>query len=224
MSSTGRGGQRREDDFYATPGWAAAAILRRVGPLAGKRILEPSAGDGAIVRELLSAGAHPDMIAAVEPNAERFASVSARVRESHCCAFEEYDALGYRFDLVVANPPFADAQAHVEKAISLLTPGGLCVALLRLSFSCSKKRKPFRAAHPFDMFIHARRLSFITDECPAELPPVQVALPGFDDEIDDDNGAVAGATDSADYAWFWYGTTPDGIPCGGRFEMIEEGP
>lgn len=70
MSSTNRGGYRMADDFYATPTWAVDAVLRRL-LMPGLRILEPSAGRGAIVRALLAHGADPALITAVEPHEGR---------------------------------------------------------------------------------------------------------------------------------------------------------
>lgn len=44
---------RRQDDFYATPAWQTRALLARLRPFTPReRVLEPAAGDGAIVREL----------------------------------------------------------------------------------------------------------------------------------------------------------------------------
>ncbi len=207
MSSTSRGGERSADDFYATPPWCTDAMLRRIGPLAGKRILEPSAGDGAIVRRLLAAGADAAHVLAVEPDEARAYCVerSEGVDVWHS-TFEGW-ARGETehgfpdiFDLIVMNPPFTLAQEHVELAISLLAPGGLCCALLRLAFACSKKRSAFRAAHPFDLLILASRPSF-----------------------------TGGGSDSADYAWFMFGHREIAGPrrdveaTGGRFEIVNEG-
>jgi hypothetical protein len=49
MSSTNRGGQRSEADNYPTPAWLVDRLLEAC-PLPGGRWLEPSAGDGAIIR------------------------------------------------------------------------------------------------------------------------------------------------------------------------------
>ena len=55
MSATGRnlpGAERHADDFYATPPWCVEALLRGSNLPSG-RWLEPTAGDGAIVEEVL---------------------------------------------------------------------------------------------------------------------------------------------------------------------------
>jgi hypothetical protein len=83
-----------------------------------------------------------------------------------------------KFDLVVMNPPYSEAQAHVEHAIRHLKPGGTCAALLRIGFACTKKRRAFRVGHPFDFYPLATRPSFHGKE---------------------------GGTDSCEYAWFVFG-------------------
>ncbi len=200
MSSTSRGGERIADDFYATPAWCTDALLRRIGPLKGKRILEPSAGDGAIVRRLLAAGA--DRVEAVEADHDRYRTIVSPV--VYWGRFEDVSNVltipgADGFDLIVMNPPFALALEHVELAISLLAPGGICCALLRVAFACSKKRAAFRAAHPFDLLVLASRPSF-----------------------------TGGGSDSADYAWFLFGERTVGRSVfgpmtGGHFEIAEEG-
>lgn len=219
MSSTNRGGERAADDFYETPAWCVRAILFHLPALAGRRILEPSAGRGAIVRELLRAGATD--VDAVEIDAARLGAVSVigtvdeRIRQQAAdwrgegpvrgggigvllrgdflrLSAEDFSA---PFDLVVMNPPFAAAQEHVEHAISLLAPGGTVAALLRLAFCVSAKRAAFRAAHPFDLYPLASRPSFTPD----------------------------GKTDSADYAWFLLHAPPfrEARERGGRFAVLE---
>lgn len=206
MSATGRGGERSADDFYETPAWATDALIRRIGPVVGKRILEPSAGAGGIVRRLIAAGAKPDDITAIEVDearAERcglmlncFGAVHGRFEEwVYGPLGEAARSLTARFDLVVMNPPFSLAEEHIRLAILLLAPGGLCCALERLAFGCSRKRAAFRKAYPYDKIELACRPGFTPD----------------------------GGTDAADYAWFLFGTRADGSPCGGRFEVAEEG-
>lgn len=50
MSATNRGGERSPADFYATPPWCVARLFETDPFLFGEDFLEPSAGDGAIVR------------------------------------------------------------------------------------------------------------------------------------------------------------------------------
>lgn len=51
MSATGRGAERRADDFYETPGWCTRAIRTRLDVFPNSVVLDPCAGTGAILRE-----------------------------------------------------------------------------------------------------------------------------------------------------------------------------
>lgn len=157
MSSTGRGGERHPDDFYATPAWAVRSILPHLD-LTGS-ILEPSAGDGAIVKVLLGAGVSPACIRAVELDAERAAVVPCRTE----CA----DFLGrfpaepvYQPDLILGNPPFSLALEFIEEALRVAGGRGTVCFILRLAFLESQKRAAFHRAHPADLFVLPRRPSF----------------------------------------------------------------
>jgi len=196
VSSTGRGTERQDDDFYETPAWAVRAVLKHLPRLAGRRILEPSAGRGAIVRELIANGASPEMITAVEPNEERAEMVRARGVQAVARPFESYGrpALG-SFDLIIMNPPFSLAEQHIRLACEREWQGGplhsqgKVAALVRLAFLAEgKKRADFRLTRPHDRVELARRPAFIN-----------------------------GKTDSCAYAWGLWGEG-----CGGRFWTHEE--
>ena len=151
VSATGRGGARRKDDYYATPGWAVDAILPFL-PLDG-RVLEPAVGEGAIVARLVAAGVARDRVTAIELDAARAAMSGARAA----------DFLGFaaatpeRFELVVTNPPFRLAREFCDAAFRLAPTVAM---LLRLNFIASKARAPWHRAHPADLYVLSRRPSF----------------------------------------------------------------
>ncbi|MEU7905281.1 class I SAM-dependent methyltransferase [Actinoplanes sp. NPDC049118] len=108
---------------------------------AGSRVLEPSAGDGQLVRAILEANDEIQVVA-IEPNTERAALVGGhggRVTVVNT-SFEEYAASAgkdARFDAVVMNPPFtlpgqraAVWIDHVMLAWNMLEPGGRLVAVV----------------------------------------------------------------------------------------------
>jgi hypothetical protein len=196
---------RNPDDFYATPAWATRAILRAAFPNAPSRLLDPAAGDGAILavaREMM-----PDTrLTAFEINAThdrkyaKFASVTGvdadgfmvarhqscltRAMQGGHVVFRDSlatppwkDETGQRFDLILANPPFKLAMEFLERALAEVEFGGEVAFLLRLCFLASMKRAAFHRSHPCDIYILPKRPSFTPD----------------------------GRTDSADYAWFVYG-------------------
>lgn len=162
-------------DFYATPAWVTEAILPHL-PLGAARILEPSAGEGAIVRALLAAGVPGDRLLAVEIDARRARLVPCQVVEADFLTAQPWDA-SHRPGLVIGNPPFSLAQEFVEHALEVVAPGGTVAMLLRLAFLESAKRLDLHRSKPADLYVLPSRPSFTSN----------------------------GKTDSAAYAWFVWG-------------------
>lgn len=82
MSATNRGCERKAYDFYATPPETVRAFLANFdGISAGDRILEPSAGNGQIVKVLREGGARATVL---EP------------RRSSCCGTMSSSELPYK--------------------------------------------------------------------------------------------------------------------------------
>ena len=88
MSATNRGCERKAYDFYATPPETVRAFLANFdGISSGDRILEPSAGNGQIVR-VLREGGYDNRIDAVELRPEERGTLEAdrkstRLNSSH---------------------------------------------------------------------------------------------------------------------------------------------
>lgn len=111
-------------------------------------VLEPSAGDGSLVRALFaSVPADRLDVLAVEPDQDRAAALKENVKgrgapvSVHVRTFEDFAAwykptLLRRFDLVVMNPPYSVPGSralwleHVRLAWELLAEGGQLVAIL----------------------------------------------------------------------------------------------
>ncbi|MFG1249998.1 hypothetical protein [Xanthobacter flavus] len=131
--------------FY-TPPDLAAHLVERAAITAGERMLEPSAGRGALAAPATGAGALVDCIeidpanVAALTEAEMFASV--RRADFLACDVVSERAWGAAapgafpgYDLVVMNPPFAGGADidHVTRAIGLLRPGGRLLAVMSAS-------------------------------------------------------------------------------------------
>ena len=163
MSAAGRslaaetGHVRHSDDFYATPRWCTRSLLQTLKLTNGLRVLEPAAGEGAILVELLAA--NPRMkVQGVEIDNER------RKRAATLCptanaSFLEWKAKA-KFDLVVTNPPFALAMEFVQASLPILATNGTCAMLLRLNWLASQKRASFLTRHCPDVYVLPRRPSF----------------------------------------------------------------
>ena len=143
--------------FYATPSDVAADVMRRVysGP---RRILEPSAGEGALLEAIRSkfGGWHKDWHCdayEVHPGRARTAAdrlaVDPRISVRVANFLEvEPPAEGKLYDAVVMNPPFAGTHwiNHVRHAWDFLGSGGELVAVLpaNAEFGASKRHDEFR--------------------------------------------------------------------------------
>lgn len=142
---------RAENDFYRTPEWASQAIVRRLQEqLHPRRILEPAAGDGALLASLRAAWPEATIDAYdVEP---RHPSVVKRDFW--------FDDTPQRYDLVMTNPPFSHAMEFVRYGLSKLDEGGRLVLLLRLAFLESEERASFFKRNEPDVYVLSARPSF----------------------------------------------------------------
>jgi hypothetical protein len=151
---------RTAEGFVPTPPEVALDMVRNYTDLmdlgAGWRVLEPSAGDGALIRAILEVQ-YDCTITAVEPNVDRAAKIPADERIALVVStIEDFadDVIfndGELYDLVVMNPPYAlpgvpnPWAAHVQYAWSLLKPGGQLVAIVPGSIE-------WRQGHLFEEF------------------------------------------------------------------------
>ena len=142
--------------FYETNEETAARLLDRVG-LAyltkenpGLRVLEPSAGMGALadaVRKECGVRSH-----CVEVDAGRAAILRSKgytTTQADFLTLKPTDIPGGLFDVVVMNPPFDRGRDcdHVRHALQFLKPGGRLVAIMSASAEISEdsRRASFRA-------------------------------------------------------------------------------
>jgi len=162
---TGRRDQREGTDYYATPEPIGLKMVEFADIKPGEKVLEPSAGHGAISRYL----PEDTMRTLVEPSsslASRAALTSpgARVVVDR---FENLDTGANKFDAIIMNPPFGSggktAIEHLEKAAKHLKNGGRIVALLPRGGAADKRM------HAFMQSDAAKGLRTVAD---FYLPPV----------------------------------------------------
>lgn len=146
--------EKNPDAFFETPP-EVVAMVRDAAIVDDYpddlRILEPSAGRGAISRALRDAMPAGAMLDTAEVNPERAAILRRDGFTVHEGDFLSYSAEPY--DVIAMNPPFAvtgDATAwitHVRHAITLLAPGGRLVAIVPrgIEFRQDKKHAALRA-------------------------------------------------------------------------------
>ncbi len=115
---------KKESQSFFTPEEEAYAVCRDAGPLEGRRVLEPSAGDGALADVARAAGAKVTVVENYRPNALVLKEKGYDVIEEDFLSLSP-DDLGL-FDAIVANPPFSNNQdiEHVTHMLKFLKPGG----------------------------------------------------------------------------------------------------
>ena len=130
------------DRYYTPPALALAtvdAVLARTPLGSDAAVLEPSSGGGAFVDALAERGLLSVDTVDIDLGARRGAS-------HHVVDFLLWET-ERRYSLIIGNPPFGEAQAHITKALSLLEPDGILAFLLPMPFWCSIERAPWWPTH-----------------------------------------------------------------------------
>lgn len=144
------------DSFYPTPQWLAYRMVGLTELFGGDCVLEPSAGSGALVEEIIAkiepyiSHIQPIKITMVEvyPKArqillDKFAAFNDSQSEPWIALADEGDFMAFdppdnewspggKFSTVIMNPPFSNRQdvKHVKRAYDLLEDGGRLVAVV----------------------------------------------------------------------------------------------
>lgn len=117
-------------DYFATPEPLGYKIVEWANIQKGEKVLEPSAGHGAIARWF---GSDTENVM-IEPS-EKLASVAQMSARGNVIRqrFEDYH-IGNKFNAIVMNPPFGrggkTAIEHIAKAFGHLRDGGRIVAIV----------------------------------------------------------------------------------------------
>lgn len=157
MSATNRGTVRNPHDYYGTPAWCVRRIVESGALPMGWRWLEPSAGDGAIIRAVNeSARLRPGWLAC-ELRDECRAPLVATGAIVAIGDFLGEPQIAGRFACAILNPPFSDALAFVQRC---LTVADTVCALLRLNWLEGDDRAPWLREHAPDVYVLPNRPSF----------------------------------------------------------------
>lgn len=125
---TGKIDSARDDfEYFPTPPAVVAELIVRADLRGGLRVLEPSAGQGAIVHEVEKV-CHVDCIELMPKN------LAILTRLGYAASGGDFLTLPVTpiYDRVVMNPPFsrqADIK-HVQRALEWLRPGGRLVSVM----------------------------------------------------------------------------------------------
>ncbi|MDC3214513.1 SAM-dependent methyltransferase [Pseudoalteromonas distincta] len=165
MSSTNRGTQRNADDYYVTPHWLIHDFIDAFAENNNfhfdkeeyPRVLDPSAG-GCDKYPM----SYPTVL-----EQEGFIVESWDIREDSRANLTGVNFLNVpsyesrKYDMIITNPPFNQAQAFTEHALEMVKEGGLVIMLQRLNWLGSQKRKPMWQKLPLAaVYVHSKRPGF----------------------------------------------------------------
>jgi hypothetical protein len=129
-------------DDWQTPNEIASLMAKLVRPV-DRRILEPSAGKGQIVKYL------PEQedreVFCVELNRDRYTYGCSLLRPHHYWLHADFlhDQILGNFDLIIGNPPFSLCVEFVRRSLTLLNPSNpesRILFLLPIDWNCSVER------------------------------------------------------------------------------------
>ncbi|MFZ3595071.1 rRNA adenine N-6-methyltransferase family protein [Streptomyces sp. BH104] len=122
---------RTEQGWFPTPPNLVMQICDLAGIYAGMTVLEPSAGSGALTREIARRGAIVD---AWEIDARRTEVLREQgdARRIVHGDFLAADPLDYAegFERIVMNPPFDRGLAHIQHALKFMADDGILVSVM----------------------------------------------------------------------------------------------
>ncbi|WP_454634454.1 methyltransferase domain-containing protein [Bradyrhizobium cenepequi] len=118
--------------LFQTSHELAADVAEAADIRPGQRILEPSAGTGALIEAARNCADDLEVVA-VEINAKLSEHLRAAFPGAfvHCGDFLDFDPPAERFDVVLMNPPFENGAdiKHITHGRRFLKPGGRLVAI-----------------------------------------------------------------------------------------------
>jgi predicted RNA methylase len=134
--------------WFPTPEDIASHVAAMADIQPGMTVLEPSAGEGALVHEALKLGGR---VTAIEIDPNRCEVVNGLFRCVAIC--DDFMSMNTsqltQFDRVLMNPPFAKRADihHVKHALKFLRPGGRLVAIMSagVAFRDDALARDFRA-------------------------------------------------------------------------------
>ena len=138
---------KKEFQFFETPADIADMVVELAGEIKpSDEVLEPSAGQGAIVKAIKRACGNDKLVHVYE---------LMPVNQTILKRIDNIDFLGddflkcdYKFDKILANPPFAKCYdiIHIKKMYDCLIDGGrlISIASTHWKYSMNKKETEFK--------------------------------------------------------------------------------
>lgn len=130
---------KQDSQFYPTP----VEVIDRImmdEDVTGKKVLEPSAGTGNIVRWCMSHGAREVVAYEIDEYLRRIVSHECKVIGDDFLKATEADVVGV--DYVIMNPPFHCAAEHINHAYEIAPEGATIIALCNHNVFANKNFRP----------------------------------------------------------------------------------
>lgn len=140
---------KKELQFYPTPKDLVNLLVDLSEIEGSEKILEPSAGNGAIVSGLLNKGIRKDLIDVVEIDKNKEKDLWLLVPDGQVLIYDFLETeITPIYDRVIMNPPFSGQQDidHILQAYKFLKENGILVSIVSESpfFRNNKKSVDFR--------------------------------------------------------------------------------
>lgn len=158
MSATNRGTERKPYDFYATPVDVVTNLLNNYDLPKGN-ILEPSAGNGNVIKALRDKGIQNN-ITAIEIREEEENNLNILSDKVIIDNFLDWNP-DKDYAVIIGNPPYSIAREFIEKCFEIANENTVIIMLLRTAFLESKSRFEFWQEHPVtELYVLSKRPSF----------------------------------------------------------------
>lgn len=131
--------KRADLDYYATNPVAVEMLLNNHHFNSRQTILEPCVGGGHIANYISSIYRSSD-ITGIDLAYRGY-------KDTIVADYLTYET-DKKYDLIITNPPFSQAQEFIEKSIDLINDSGSVAMFLKLNFLEGVKRKEFFEKHP----------------------------------------------------------------------------
>lgn len=134
---------KKEFQFFGTPSELADKLVEMADLKAAHVILEPSAGQGAIIKAIWREIPDKTIFCCELMDINR--SVLQKMGANVNCVGVDFltTTLPFKFDRIIANPPFNKNQDidHIRKMYDCLKPGGRLVSIASMSWYIGSQKK-----------------------------------------------------------------------------------
>lgn len=140
LREKGRCNLKKDFQFFATPDKLADRIVELAEIRPGHKILEPSAGDGSIVRAIHRK--HPEVFVDCYELMPENQELLSAIEGCRIVGEDFLEESGRSYDRIVANPPFTANSdiVHVSRMYGRLYAGGRLVSVMSRHWAQSNER------------------------------------------------------------------------------------